>query len=59
MTTKATKDVCGAKTRKGIPCQNKRVFPCGRCKNHGGMSTGAKTKAGKLKSLANLKNWKG
>jgi hypothetical protein len=36
---------CGAKTRRGTPC------PCpamknGRCRLHGGLSTGAKTKEG-------------
>lgn len=39
---------CGAKTRSGEPCKrfgNKRN---GRCKLHGGRSTGAKTPEGKL-----------
>jgi len=37
---------CGAKTRKGLPC----LCPAmknGRCRLHGGKSTGPKTEAGK------------
>lgn len=39
---------CGAKTRKGTPCQRPPVLNAqgeprnGRCRNHGGLSTGAK-----------------
>lgn len=39
--------ICGAKTRKGTPCKQKGIFKSGRCKLHGGMSTGPKTQAGK------------
>jgi hypothetical protein len=45
---------CGAKTRKGIPCQAPPVWNKaqdkarnGRCKLHGGLSTGPKTEAGR------------
>ena len=45
---------CGAKTRKGTPCQappvwNKATDKArnGRCKIHGGLSTGPKTEAGR------------
>lgn len=31
---------CGAKTRKGTPCTN-WAMPNGRCRMHGGKSTGA------------------
>jgi glucans biosynthesis protein len=31
---------CGAKTRKGIPCRSP-AMPNGRCRMHGGKSTGA------------------
>lgn len=44
---------CGAKTRKGIPC----IAPSlanGRCRNHGGLSTGPKTSTGKAKAKLNL-----
>ena len=33
---------CGAKTRTGAPCQRK-TFANGRCRNHGGMSSGPKS----------------
>jgi hypothetical protein len=36
---------CGAKTRRGTPCQN-GAMPNGRCRLHGGLSTGPKTAAG-------------
>src|SRR5699024_407247 len=35
--------ICGAKTRSGQPCKNKRM-PNGRCRMHGGKSTGAPAK---------------
>lgn len=46
--------VCNAKTRKGAPCQAPPVWNKsqdnarnGRCKLHGGLSTGPKTEAGR------------
>tara|TARA_R110002051_G_scaffold314251_1_gene391120 strand:- start:6747 stop:7025 length:279 start_codon:yes stop_codon:yes gene_type:complete len=49
---------CGARRKyDGNPCQAK-ALESGRCKYHGGMSTGAKTYQGKLKSYANLKQYK-
>ena len=36
---------CGAKTRSGTLCQCP-AMPNGRCRLHGGLSTGAKTAAG-------------
>ena len=36
---------CGAKTRKCTPCRA-AAMPNGRCRMHGGMSTGAKTAEG-------------
>jgi len=47
---------CGAKTRTGMPCKRKAMSN-GRCLNHGGLSTGPKTKTGKEKALANLKQF--
>ena len=39
---------CGAATKsKGAPCRATAVKPGGRCKWHGGLSTGPKTPAGK------------
>ena len=41
------KQTCGAYARStGNPCQAK-AMPNGRCKHHGGMSTGAKTIEGR------------
>jgi hypothetical protein len=42
---------CGAKTRRGTPCQASAIWSTRsrrftRCKNHGGMSTGPKTAEG-------------
>ena len=36
---------CGAKTRRGTDCQC-RAMPNGRCRLHGGLSTGPKTSDG-------------
>ncbi len=48
---------CGAKTRTGKPCIMKPLLN-GRCRFHGGMSTGAKTKAGrKAISQAQKQRW--
>jgi hypothetical protein len=38
--------LCGARTRQGRPCIA-TALPNGRCRNHGGLSTGAKTPEGK------------
>jgi hypothetical protein len=44
---------CGAKTRAGIPCKQKTVYWNGRCKFHGGLSTGPTTAAGKEQARIN------
>ena len=44
---------CGARTRKGEPCRCK-ALPNGRCKFHGGLSTGPRTEAGRRQSAKNL-----
>ncbi|MCK5509152.1 MAG: hypothetical protein KAI50_11625 [Desulfobacterales bacterium] len=44
---------CGAKTRAGTPCKRKDLYFSGRCKLHGGLSTGPKTKEGKRRSALN------
>ena len=46
---------CGATTRSGTPCKLTSIWRNGRCKFHGGMSTGPKTIAGKGRSAANPK----
>jgi hypothetical protein len=50
-----SKPVCGAKTRTGKPCQAPGNGRGGRCKLHGGKSTGPKTQEGKARSLAALR----
>ena len=37
---------CGAKTRKSTPCQRAAKLPVGRCRLHGGASTGPRTEEG-------------
>ena len=44
---------CGAKTRAGTPCKLNSIYSNGRCKFHGGLSTGARTKEGKAKVAKN------
>ena len=48
---------CGAKTRRGTPCQraaerNPQTGRRTRCRLHGGLSTGARTPEGKARQLA-------
>ena len=43
---------CGAKTRAGGSCNAPAVPGKERCRTHGGLSTGPRTKAGKRRSLA-------
>ena len=45
---------CEAKTKKGTPCQRPAKLPVGRCRLHGGESTGPRTEEG-LKRLADSK----
>lgn len=45
---------CGAKTRKGTPCKSP-AMPNGRCRMHGGKSTGAPVKHGRYTKAANAK----
>ena len=44
---------CGAKTRAGTPCKLRSIYDNGRCKFHGGLSTGPKTPEGKKRSAMN------
>lgn len=46
---------CGARTRAGTPCKLKGLYRSGRCKLHGGLSTGPKSDAGKAQSSQNAK----
>jgi len=47
--------LCGAKTRKGTPCKRSDIYANGRCKFHGGLSTGPQTAEGKRKVAENGK----
>ena len=49
---------CGAKTRAGHPCRGRALEGTGRCKWHGGKSTGPKTAEGRARALANLKQYR-
>ena len=43
---------CAAKTRKGSPCQRPAKLPAGRCRVHGGASTGPRTEEGRARIAA-------
>lgn len=45
---------CGARTRAGGRCRRRDLADSGRCKLHGGRSTGATTAEGQARSFANL-----
>lgn len=45
---------CGARTRAGTPCKRTAIESNGRCKNHGGSSTGPRSKEGMEAARANL-----
>ncbi|MCZ6591173.1 MAG: HGGxSTG domain-containing protein [Alphaproteobacteria bacterium] len=51
------KQYCGAKTRKGTSCEAKALSN-GKCRHHGGLSTGPRTKAGRLAiAAAQRRRW--
>ena len=49
----ARRKYCGARTRKGTPCKRVDIYNGGRCRLHGGFSTGPKTEEGKRRSALN------
>ncbi len=52
------KVICGARAKStGKPCQAKALAN-GRCKLHGGMSTGPRTEQGRLRALENLRQYR-
>jgi hypothetical protein len=55
---RAERPRCGANTRAGSPCK-RQALANGRCPNHGGLSLGPKTKAGKARiAKAQRLRWK-
>lgn len=48
------KATCNARTRRGTTCQCKPLKFGGRCKFHGGASTGPKTPEGRQQAAKNL-----
>lgn len=44
---------CGARNRKNLPCKRTDLCRNGRCKFHGGLSTGPRTVEGKARSSQN------
>lgn len=47
--------ICGARTRAGMPCKRRDLYRSGRCKLHGGLSTGPRTAKGKRRCARNGK----
>ena len=47
---------CGAINQSGLPCRMLAIYDNGRCKWHGGLSTGPKTEAGKEQARINGRN---
>ncbi|WP_232437316.1 HGGxSTG domain-containing protein [Burkholderia ubonensis] len=45
--------VCGARTRGGTPCRITSIYCNGRCKFHGGLSSGPTSAAGKARAALN------
>jgi len=44
---------CGAKTKAGTSCKQMGIYESGRCKLHGGLSTGPTSEEGKRKVALN------
>jgi hypothetical protein len=44
---------CAARTRRGTSCRQVAIYTNGRCKFHGGLSTGPRTVEGKRRSALN------
>lgn len=50
--------VCGARTRFGTLCKRRDLYRSGRCRLHGGLSTGPRTLEGKARSASNAARMK-
>ena len=54
----SNRQLCGARTRKGHPCKAKALPGKRRCKFHGGMSTGPRTREGRQRiAEAQRRRW--
>ena len=52
------REPCGARTRAGHPCRARGLGRGGRCRNHGGASTGPRTEAGRQRiAAAQRRRW--
>lgn len=49
---------CGARKKNGQQCRAKTIYGSGRCRHHGGKSTGPITIEGKIKSLSKLTQYR-
>lgn len=49
---------CGAQRKNGQQCKAKAIYGSGRCRHHGGKSTGPKTIDGNIKSLSRLAQYR-
>lgn len=49
------KRVCGARKKTGERCRSKDLHRGGKCKFHGGLSTGARTPEGQAKAIAAMR----
>ena len=49
---------CGARKKNGQQCRARAVYGSGRCRHHGGKSTGPRTIDGKIKSLSKLTQYR-
>jgi hypothetical protein len=47
--------ICGARKKTGERCRSKKLYRGGRCKFHGGLSTGARTPEGKARAIAAMR----
>jgi len=45
--------ICGARTRRGTLCKRRDLYQSGRCKLHGGLSTGPTSIEGKARAARN------
>lgn len=49
---------CGARKKNGQQCKARAIYGSGRCRHHGGKSTGPQTINGKIKSLSKLTQYR-